>query len=125
MKRQYIVLIVMMCAGFFNLYAQNTYKGPISFGEQKVARNGGTVTVEVKADLSGVELGSQRMILLTPVLQSKDKANSYEFPPAVVAGKQRYKALMRSLDFGTRSHDDRETSERKTTSAGLSIGGTL
>lgn len=101
MKRQYIVLIVMMCAGFFNLYAQNTYKGTISFGEQKVARNGGTVTVEVKADLSGVELGSQRMILLTPVLQSKDKANSYEFPPAVVAGKQRYKALMRSLDFGT------------------------
>lgn len=101
MKKWCMILIGMVCAGFISLHAQNTYNGTITFGQQQVSRKGGKVTVDMKLNLSNVRLGGQQMILLTPVLQSKEGTESYVFPPAVVAGAKRYKVLKRSVDFGT------------------------
>lgn len=101
MKKWYMILICMVCAGFGNLHAQNTYEGAITFGQQQVTRKGGQVNVNMKLSLSDIKLGGQQMIRLTPVLQSKDGMESYVFPPVVVAGTKRYKVLMRELDFGT------------------------
>lgn len=101
MKKWCMILVSMVCTGFVGLHAQNIYDGAITFGQQHVTRQEGKVIVDVKLNLNNVRLGGQQMILLTPVLQSKDGTESYVFPPAVVAGAKRYKVLKRSMDFGT------------------------
>lgn len=95
MKRIYFVFIGLLCACF--LFAQNRYEGTISFGEAKVTQKDNVMKLDMEMDLSGMKLASTGMVVLTPVLTAADGTITKEFAPVVVTGRNRTKALKRSL----------------------------
>ncbi len=95
MKRIYFVFIGLLCACF--LYAQNKYEGSISFSEPRVTQNDNMLKLDMEVDLSGMTLASTGMVVLTPVLTAADGTITREFAPLVVTGRNRTKALKRSL----------------------------
>ena len=95
MKRIYFVFIGLLCACF--LFAQNRYEGTISFGEAKVTQKDNVMKLDMEMDLSGMKLASTGMVVLTPVLTAADGTITREFAPVVVTGRNRTKALKRSL----------------------------
>jgi len=100
MKRIYFVFIGLLCACF--LFAQNKYEGTISFGEAKVTQKDNVMKLDMEMDLSGMKLASTGMVVLTPVLTAADGTASREFAPVVVTGRNRTKALKRSLKLNQR-----------------------
>ena len=95
MKRIYFVFIGLLCACF--LFAQNKYEGTISFGEARVTQKDNVMKLDMEMDLSGMKLASTGMVVLTPVLTAADGTITREFAPVVVTGRNRTKALKRSL----------------------------
>ncbi|OCW95516.1 hypothetical protein A9168_02320 [Macellibacteroides sp. HH-ZS] len=95
MKRIYFVFIGLLCACV--LLAQNKYEGTISFSEPRVTQNDKILKLDMEVDLSGMTLASTGMVVLTPVLTAADGTASREFAPVVVTGRNRTKALKRSL----------------------------
>ena len=95
MKRIYFVFIGLLCACF--LFAQNKYEGSISFSEPRVTQNDNMLKLDMEVDLSGMTLASTGMVVLTPVLTAADGTITREFAPLVVTGRNRTKALKRSL----------------------------
>ena len=95
MKRIYFVFIGLLCACF--LFAQNKYEGTISFGEARVTQKDNVMKLDMEMDLSGMTLASTGMVVLTPVLTAADGTITREFAPLVVTGRNRTKALKRSI----------------------------
>ncbi len=95
MKRIYFVFIGLLCACY--LFAQNKYEGTISFGEARVTQKDNVMKLDMEVDLSGMTLASTGMVVLTPVLTAADGTITREFAPLVVTGRNRTKALKRSL----------------------------
>lgn len=55
---------------------------------------------------------SQHVLVLTPVLQSKDKATENELAPVVVNGRVRQKAYLRGLSLGDTTPEGTEVVRR-------------
>ncbi|MDO4938269.1 MAG: DUF3868 domain-containing protein, partial [Sutterellaceae bacterium] len=103
MLKRYI-LIAALLTGSGMAMAQADYAGRASV-QQSVAKAGNEVNVHLDIDLEGVEMKSQHTLVLTPVLQSKDKATEKGLAPVVVNGRVRQKAYLRSLALGDKAAD--------------------
>jgi len=66
----------------------------------QVERIGDDIRMTVNLNLKNLDLPSQQMVTLTPVVRSKDRSQYHEFAPIVITGSTRDKALNRSLEFG-------------------------
>lgn len=64
---------------------------------QKVDEN---IRMTVSLNLDNLDIPSQQMITITPVARSADRSMTHEFPPIIITGSTRDKALKRSLAFG-------------------------
>ena len=93
------ILIVALFSPVLCLQAQNAANGGVVFEQLNVNKEGQNVSMDMNLNLDNLKLGSQEMIVLTPVLESVDKMNSKKFDPIVLTGKKRWKALNRSLKF--------------------------
>lgn len=97
MRRLFYLLTVILFFTYGGVQAQSG----IAFNDLQVKKQGNQVMISVIANLNNLELGSQDMIVLTPVLQSVDKVNAFKFNPVVITGRKRMKALDRELEFGS------------------------
>lgn len=104
MKRFYFLILGFVLYSM-GIQAQNTYQGHIVFGQHHVVRKGGELNLDVSLDLETVKLGSQQMVVLTPILQSAGGGEQKQFAPVVIAGSKRYRALKRALAFGSADFD--------------------
>ena len=73
--------------------------GTVSFENVSARKDGSQLMMNFTTNLSNLRLKSQEMVILTPVLQSVDKSQSYQFNPIVITGRARMKALNRELGF--------------------------
>lgn len=96
MRRLFYLLTVILFFTYEGIQAQSG----IAFDDLQVKKQGNQVVISVIANLNNLELGSQDMIVLTPMLQSIDKTNAFKFDPVVITGRKRMKALDRELEFG-------------------------
>lgn len=101
MKRLLNIFTVLLFLGCVSLQAQNATQGTIGFENVTAKKSGDQVWMNFTADLTGLRLKSQEMIILTPVLVSADKSQSFQFSPIVVTGRARMKALNRELGFNS------------------------
>ena len=74
-------------------------RGTVSFENVSARKDGSQLMMNFTTNLSNLRLKSQEMVILTPVLQSVDKSQSYQFNPIVITGRARMKALNRELGF--------------------------
>jgi len=95
----YIFILALFSFPVF-INSQETKRYDIRTEQYEVQRIGDDIRMTVNLNLDNLDIPSQQMITITPIARSADKTMSYEFPPVVITGGTRYKALNRSLEFG-------------------------
>lgn len=99
MKRIIFLFTLLTFLAHAGLNAQSTGQGAITFENVQTKKVGNNLVMKFTTDLSNLKMKLQHMIILTPMLQSADKAQSYAFSPVVITGRKRMKALNRELEF--------------------------
>ena len=89
-----------------SVVAQESYSNQISVEQQSIVKNGQNLDISMILNFSNLELNSQHMITLTPVLVSADNTQSKTLPPIVVNGNRRSKIVERTMKLeGTPKFD--------------------
>lgn len=109
MKRIIYLLTILSFFAHVGLQAQNAGQGAIAFENIQTKKVGNNLIMNFTTNLSSLKMKSQEMIVLTPVLQSDDKAKFFEFNPVVITGHNRMKALNRELGFGSYQFEQEPT----------------
>jgi len=91
------ILILFFCLFVFNLYGQdNNVKDNLSVRKNQVHINReGNVFVDLEILLNGVEVSTNKQLVLTPVIKGTN--NRVELSPVIVNGKKRANLYKRSL----------------------------
>lgn len=105
-------LIAALLTGVCAAPAQQTgYAGRVAV-DRSVSKAGNDVNIRLDIHLDNLDLKSQHTLVLTPVLQSKDKATEKELAPVVVNGRVRQKAYLRGLSLGDAVQEGTEVVRR-------------
>lgn len=86
--------LVMLSLLTIMAYSQQIYNNQIEI-PTKLYQEGNTVYLMYDIDITGLKIGSERTMLLTPVLSNQEK--ELIFPPVMINGKKRQKAYERGL----------------------------
>lgn len=94
------IAILLFCVISFGLYGQNNnVRSHISVKKNQVNINkDGNVLIDLDILLTGVEVSSNRQLVLTPIIKGTN--NRIDLPPVVVNGKKRANLYKRSLALG-------------------------
>ena len=95
MKRLYICLILLLLLPM-GLDAQKVYKGSITFNEANSYKQGDRIYLQATLNTSDIDLGTQQMMMVTPVLRSMDRSREVRFDPVLITGRTRRKAVKRA-----------------------------
>lgn len=96
----YLSLILLLSFSGFGKAQSPNGKYNVTVTNTQVNRVDGQVNISMDVVLNNIDLGSQEMISVTPVIVSQDNMYTYEFNPFIITGSVRDKALNRSVDFG-------------------------
>ena len=91
----YILVILFSLASPLPLAAQQL-PGAAGIENVRAVKNNGLLHIEAEMKTSGLGLGKQQMLTVTPVLRSADRKNRFVFEPVVLTGKIRAKAIRRA-----------------------------
>lgn len=102
MLKRYVIIASLLVAGGM-VMAQSGYTGRVAV-EQSVTKAGEDVRIHLEIGLDNLEMKSQHSLVLTPVLQSKDRGTEKDLAPVIINGRVRQKAYKRdaSLNGGSR-----------------------
>lgn len=109
MKKLFYIATVLLCSAYGSMQAQNVSPDGIAYSDLLVNKEGNQVVLSTTANLTNMQLKSQNMVIITPVLQSADKAHTIRFNPFVISGNKRMKALNREMGFGTNPFEQTPT----------------
>lgn len=109
MKKLFYITTVLLCSAYGSMQAQVVSPDGIAYSDLQVKKEGSQVSLSTTANLNNMQLKSQNMVIITPVLQSADKAHSIKFDPFVITGKKRMKALDREMGFGAEPFEQTPT----------------
>ena len=98
-KTTYFFLAFMLAA-VSGVYAQKGYINSVTFNNQSVVKESGKVSVYIDISLDDLNIESNDLLILTPVIQSEDYTNSLELAPLFVTGGRRGKVLHRNIALG-------------------------
>lgn len=102
MLKRYVIIASLLVAGGM-VMAQSGYTGRVAV-EQSVTKAGEDVRIHLEIGLDNLDMNPQHSLVLTPVLQSKDRGTEKELAPVIINGRVRQKAYKRdaSLNGGSR-----------------------
>lgn len=100
MRKLLYILTVLIGSAYGSMQAQIVSPDGIAYNGLLVDKEGSQVVMSTNAILNNLDLKSQNMIILTPMLQSADKLHAVKFNPFVITGRARSKALDREIGFG-------------------------
>lgn len=95
----YIFVIILLFSAH-PAFAQLQSRIAVETTQKQVKKENGMISIAANLKLENLDLKSQDMIVLTPVLRSLDNKDSHTFQPIVITGSTRDKALQRALGFG-------------------------
>lgn len=98
MLKRYVIIASFLVAGGM-VMAQSGYTGRVAV-EQSVTKAGEDVRIHLDISLDNLDMNPQHSLVLTPVLQSKDKGVEKELAPVIINGRVRQKAYRRSVSLG-------------------------
>lgn len=101
MKKKILLLFtaVILVVPFLQLNAQRGANNNITSENVEMRRANGMVTLSMLLNLEQIDLKSQEMMYLIPVLVSPDSLQMHEFDPILITGAKRNLALQRHIDF--------------------------
>ena len=89
----YIVILLLAVPG--SLAAQKNYADRIAIAGEKFTRSETTTTIDVNFDFDKLNINHNHLLIVTPVLYSKDGNESVELPAMAVLGTRRNTILNR------------------------------
>ena len=94
-----IAFFLLLFLPVLTIFSQDGYKGSIILRQESVHQEEDNLIISALIDLSGLKLGKQQMVTLTPYLSTNDDPDNqiYTFQPVIVTGKARNKAVKRSI----------------------------
>lgn len=99
LKRYTMIAAFLLAWGGMAMAQTDGYTGRVAVRES-VEKTGGEVKVHLDIDLDGLEMKAQHALVLTPVLESKDKSMKKELAPVLVNGRIRQKVYRRNVSLG-------------------------
>lgn len=100
MKAKYILLTILACmAASSRIDAQTAYLQGVKTENLKVYRQKGNVSVAMDITVDGLDIRSNDMVILTPVIKSNRDETALQLAPVVLAGNRRSKILRRKQHF--------------------------
>jgi len=100
MKKIFTLIIVLLSAYSLQARDRSTYTGAVKADPVNYSVDNNNMNIDGTVSFAGVEMKSQYMLELTPVLKSRTSSDMVEFDPIVIAGGKRYRKLKRELAFG-------------------------
>lgn len=79
------------------LQAQQLLSGGLSAENTTANKENDNVVISTHIKTSDLDLSSQEMVYVTPILYSADSTHWYQFDPVIIAGSTRYKVLQREI----------------------------
>lgn len=106
-KTTYFFLAFILAAAS-GAFAQKGYISNVTFNNQSVVKESSQVSVSIDILLDDLDIESSDLLILTPVIQSEDNANSLELAPLFVTGSRRDKVLKRNIALGNKPAFDND-----------------
>lgn len=97
-KKLYILFVLIFVTG--SLISQVSYLNQLSFNNLTAEKNAGNLNLHMDVDVSKMDVSTQHMVVLTPVLNSVDGVTKLDLPAIIINGKTRDKALSRAMNLG-------------------------
>lgn len=97
MKTRNIFTLLAFLTAAPLLFSQTSYLEGISIENSRVEQQGDRLSLAMDIVLDGLNIRSNDLMMLTPVLVSNTGEGEMELDPVVVAGKRRFKVLQRAL----------------------------
>ncbi len=94
---------MLLALSVFTIQAQESYLNQVIVQNQQASRQAGNLTLNMNLDVSKLDIRSQDMLVLTPVLNSIDGITKLDLPSVVVNGRTRAKALSRLMNIGNKN----------------------
>ncbi|MCD8167534.1 MAG: DUF3868 domain-containing protein [Bacteroides sp.] len=91
------ILVLSLFAG--NMYANRNIAVPVIKYDFTSFRAGNDMHIDLTADISQLQLHTQHMIVITPVIVSSQGEEIHTFESFIIAGRKRSKALHRDMAF--------------------------
>jgi outer membrane protein OmpA-like peptidoglycan-associated protein len=85
------------------LSAQHIFNNQIPVRIKQLRQMDDSIHVELDFDLSGLDLGTERYLLLAPTLVSP-KGQSLKMPEILINGKKRHKSFLRNMALNPKQH---------------------
>lgn len=92
-----IVLILLIMASAIK--GQDNYTDQISFDNLKVLKASGKTDIAMDINLRDLKISKNEMLVVTPMLISKDREQAIELEPFAVIGRLRNKVLTRPFNY--------------------------
>ena len=100
MKAKYILLTLLACMTVSTrIQAQTDYLQGVKTENLKADRQDGNVAVAMNIIVDGLDIKSNDMVILTPVIKSNRDETALQLAPVVLAGNRRSKILRRKQYF--------------------------
>jgi hypothetical protein len=100
MKAKYILLTLLACMTVSTrIQAQTDYLQGVETENLKADRQDGNVAVAMNIIVDGLDIKSNDMVILTPVIKSNRDETALQLAPVVLAGNRRSKILRRKQHF--------------------------
>lgn len=93
-----IVFAMLLAAPLF-LVAQQTYIENITVTGEKVTKTETTTTIDMNFDFENLNIDTNHMLIVTPVISSQNGSEVQELPPVMVTGKRRNFILNRPFNW--------------------------
>ena len=94
------MLLVALILPLYAANAQSIDTRSVRVDQPQVSRSGNDVNINFNIDANNTAIGSQEMLIITPVLKSSSNVVIQTFSPYVITGSKRNRALNRVMDFG-------------------------
>ena len=102
MKRVYSLFLICLLAATVSGHGQQdvAYGGSILFDKATVSRQLDELQIKTAIRTDQLKVGTNQLIILTPVLRSLDERKELRFEPVAISGGTRYRAINRAEKLG-------------------------
>lgn len=95
----HIILSVTMIIASPTLMAQSEYQDQMKVESINVDKQNGVTTLSMNMMLNNLKINKNHMLIVTPIIQSKDGNNSNELAQVIIKGTLRNRVLNRPFDW--------------------------
>ncbi len=94
-----VILLALIFATSLQIVAQNHYSEQLAIENLSIQKTNNLTNISMDIDLGNLDINTNEMIIITPVLVSNKQGNSTELEPFAVVGKRRNKVLNRPFTW--------------------------